>query len=234
MPVTKRRDRLELVHADHAVVVAAHPGVGLVGGALGEDLVSAVGTCVCVPTTRLARPSHQCPSAIFSEVASACTSTITALGRPAERRRLQRRVDRREGIVERPLHERLAEHLGDEHPPPAGRVEEARPPRPGAARAKLSGRTIRGSLLDVGLHLALVEGVVAERHAIGAGVEQQRGMRAAQPHAAGGVLAVDPRRSSPQSRRSCGSRSATAARPPRPITSPRNNIRIRPPYVVSP
>ena len=35
-----------------------------------------------VPTTRLARPSHQCPSAIFSEVASACTSTITAVAAP--------------------------------------------------------------------------------------------------------------------------------------------------------
>ena len=47
--------------------------------------VSAVGTWVWVPTTRLARPSHQCPSAIFSEVASACTSTITALRGAAER-----------------------------------------------------------------------------------------------------------------------------------------------------
>ena len=44
--------------------------------------MSAVGTWVWVPTTRLARPSHQWPSAIFSEVASACTSTITALARP--------------------------------------------------------------------------------------------------------------------------------------------------------
>ena len=88
--------------------------------------MSAVGTWVWVPTTRLARPSHQCPSAIFSEVASACTSTITALRGAAERRRLQRRVDRRERVVERPLHEHLAEHLRDEDPPPARRVEEAR------------------------------------------------------------------------------------------------------------
>ena len=49
------------------------------------------------------------------------------LGRAAERRRLQRRVDRREGIVEGLLHEDPPEHLGDEDPTAAGRVEEARP-----------------------------------------------------------------------------------------------------------
>jgi hypothetical protein len=40
--------------------------------------VSAVGMCVCVPTTRLARPSQKCPIADFSLVASACMSTMMA------------------------------------------------------------------------------------------------------------------------------------------------------------
>ena len=138
--------------------------------------MSAVGTWVWVPTTRLARPSHQCASAIFSEVASACTSTMTASRRPAERRRLQRRLDRRERVVERPLHERLPQHLRHEDPPPAGRVEEARPPprrRPREVQRPEDPRL----LLDEGHHVALVEGMVAERHAVGPRLE------AAAPHA---------------------------------------------------
>ena len=45
---------------------------------LGNIRLSAVGTWVCVPTTRLAIPSRYQPSAIFSDVASACISTSMA------------------------------------------------------------------------------------------------------------------------------------------------------------
>ena len=115
---------------------------------------------------------------------------MTALADAAERRRLQRRVDRRERVVERPLHEHLPEHLRHEDPPPAGRVEEPRAAprrRPGEVQRPQDPRL----LLDEAQHVALVEGMVAERHAVRPGLEQQRRVRRAQPHAAGGVLAVD-------------------------------------------
>ena len=41
----------------------------------GSTRASAVGTCVCVPTTAVTRPSRCQPIATFSEVASACMST---------------------------------------------------------------------------------------------------------------------------------------------------------------
>ena len=89
-----------------------------------------------------------------------------------------------------PLHEGLAEHLGDEDAAAARRVEEAR-----AAAGSAAGEVERADDprlgLDEGLHVALVEGVVAEGDAVGAGLEEERGVRAAQAHAAGGVLAVD-------------------------------------------
>ena len=94
-------------------------------------------------------------------------------------------------------------------------ASKKRAPRPGAARAKFSGRITRGSCLDEGEHVALVEGMVAEGDAVGAGLEQQRGVRAAQPHAAGGVLAVDhdevERPVAPQARQVLGSGGAAAA-----------------------
>ena len=51
--------RLLLVHADDAVVVATGAGVGLVSRAASRIWASAVGTWVWVPTTRLARPSQK-------------------------------------------------------------------------------------------------------------------------------------------------------------------------------
>ena len=69
-------------------------------------------------------------------------------------------------------------------------ASKKRAPCPGAARAKFSGRSIRGSCSMKAEHVALVEGVVAEGDAVGAGLEQQRGVRRADPDAAGGVLAV--------------------------------------------
>src|SRR6266550_2756153 len=41
----------------------------------GSTRSSAVGTCVCVPTMAVTRPSKYQPNAIFSDVASACIST---------------------------------------------------------------------------------------------------------------------------------------------------------------
>ena len=71
------RDRLLAADADHAAARAGHADVGDVRGALGRTRASAVGTCVCVPTTAATLPSRYQPSATFSLVASACMSTST-------------------------------------------------------------------------------------------------------------------------------------------------------------
>src|ERR1051325_7825720 len=55
-------------HMPRSVMSAVPPG---------RILPSAACTCVCVPKTTEARPSRNQPMAIFSEVASACMSTIT-------------------------------------------------------------------------------------------------------------------------------------------------------------
>jgi len=47
----------------------------------GNTRSSAVGICVCVPTTADTRPSRYQPIATFSLVASACSQTITVLQR---------------------------------------------------------------------------------------------------------------------------------------------------------
>ncbi len=51
------KDRRALLHADHGIVIAAHSGIGLVGGAAGKIWLSAVGTWQCDPKTAETRPS---------------------------------------------------------------------------------------------------------------------------------------------------------------------------------
>jgi hypothetical protein len=144
---------------------------------------------VCVPTTTLARPSQKWPIAIFSEVASQCTSTRTACACPPGGWRLQHRLDGRERVVEGPFHEDLPEHLRHQHLAPARRVVE-----PVSATRRTLGKVDRPDdarlCLDEGQHLLLVEGMIAERHHIRAGLEQQLGMRRREPGAGGRVLAV--------------------------------------------
>ena len=74
----------------------------------GKIWSSAVWTCVCVPTTSVARPSTARPKAIFSEVASAWKSM-----RMQARLLLQFRdfgLDQEERIVDLRAHEGAAQH----------------------------------------------------------------------------------------------------------------------------
>ena len=67
------------LHSDYSVVRTGHADIGDIGRALGKTRSSAVGTCVCVPTTAVTRPSRYQPIEIFSEVASAWKSTKITL-----------------------------------------------------------------------------------------------------------------------------------------------------------
>ena len=106
--------------------------------------MSAVGTWVCVPTTRLARPSHQCASAIFSEVASACTSTMTASAEPPSTAGFSAASIAENGSSNGRFMNACPSTCATKTRRPPG-ASKNRAPRPGAARAKFSGRTIRGS-----------------------------------------------------------------------------------------
>jgi hypothetical protein len=93
------------------------------------------------------------------------------LHRAAQGMRPEHRVHRRERIIEGSLHEDLAKRLRHQHLAPAGAGEDPRAPsgrglgivqRPEDARLGLDERQ----------HVLLVEGVVAERQAVGPGGEK--------------------------------------------------------------
>ena len=74
--------------------------------------------------------------------------------------------------------------------------------------------------------LALVEAVIAERHRVGAGLEQLVADRLGDAEAAGGVLAVDHDAVEAPALAQAGQVSQTTVRPERPTTSPRKSSRI--------
>ena len=82
----------------------------------------------------------------------------------------QHRIDGAERIVEGPLHEHLPQRLQDEDLAPARVLKDAV-----AAPRRLAREVQRPQdarlAVDEGHHVLLVEGVVAQRHAVGAGVE---------------------------------------------------------------
>ena len=178
--------------------------------------MSAVGTWVWVPTTRLARPSHQWPSAIFSEVASAWTSTITAAAVPPRVAGRSAASIAEKGSSKGRFMNTCPSTWATKTRRPPG-ASKKRAPCPGAAAGVVERPQDARLLLDEGEHVALVEGMVAEGQAVGAGVEQELRVRGAQAHAAGGVLAVDHHEVEPpvaaQARQLARDRGATASVP---------------------
>src|SRR5262249_13832827 len=147
---------------------------------------SAVGACVWVPTTRLARPSRKWPIACFSLVVSACMSTTIASAPRLSGHAVSSRSTAANGSSSGSMKMRpMALTTSTCAPffaltmavPRAGRiVERADQPR----RA-----------LDEHQRVLLVPRVVAERDRIGAGVDEVLVDRLGDAEAAGRVLAVD-------------------------------------------
>ena len=102
----------------------------------------------------------------------------------------QRGIDRRERIVEGAAHEDIAQHLRDQHLAPAPVGKDART-APGGRLGEVERAQDGRIALDLLEHVLLVEGVIAKRDHIGAGLQQTPRMRSRQPHAARGVLAID-------------------------------------------
>ena len=112
------------------------------------------------------------------------------LRQPAQRMRLQRRLHRRERIIEGPLHEDLAQRLHHQHLAPVRRRIQPRP----APRGRL-GKVQRADQTRLAIneaeHVLLIKGVIAQRHAIRPRREQQPRMIRGQPRAGRGVFAID-------------------------------------------
>ena len=183
--------RLFLLVADHAVVVGAGAGVGLVGGAAGQDLAVG-GRHVGVGA------DHQAGAAV-AEMAHGhllggglgVHVDDDGVGHRAQRAGLQLAVDRGEGIVQR-VHVHAAQQVDHQDPLAALGLEQLR----AAARRVGEGRIVQRPdqprlAHDVGQRLLLVPGVVAQRQAVGAGVEQLAGGGLGDAEAGGGVLGVD-------------------------------------------
>ena len=101
----------------------------------------------------------------------------------------ENRVDGRERIVERALHEHLTQHLRDQHLAPAGRGEDARA-RAGGGLGEVERAEDARFAFDELEHVGLVEGVIAQRDHVRARVEKSTRMQRRQPRAGGRVLAV--------------------------------------------
>jgi hypothetical protein len=140
-----------------------------------------------VPTTSVTRPSRKCANACFSLEASPWKSMMAASF--AERAGGEFLLDGGERIVHR-IHEDAAEKIGD---------EDARArlcfKKIGAAAwrsARIVERPDQARLMGYEIkRLALVEGVIAERHAIGASAKKIGANSFGNAEAAGGVFAVD-------------------------------------------
>ena len=97
--------------------------------------------------------------------------------------------DRREGVVER-VHEHAALHIDHENLLASRRRVNIRSASRRARRV-VHGPQQTGLPLDENQRLALVEGVIAERHAIRAGLQKFVADGLGDAKAAGGVLAID-------------------------------------------
>ena len=129
----------------------------------------------------------------------------------AERMGRKLAVEPGERIVER-LHEDPPEHVDDEQARAAGVLDDRRAPS-GRAGGIVGGADEAGLALDEHQGLALVEGVVAERHGVDAHGEELFEDRLGEAETAGGVLAVDDEEielpARPQQRRLLNDRRAT-------------------------
>ena len=126
--------------------------------------------------------------AIFSDVASACMSTMTASRPDAQRAGFELALQRLERIVQR-LHHHPAHDVHHQHLAPVGGLVETRPPPRRAGRIIDRAQELRHPL-DEHQRLALGKGMVAECDDIGAGIEEVVADLLGDAEAAGGVFAI--------------------------------------------
>jgi len=189
----------------------------------GRIRASAVWTCVCVPSTAVARPSSHAARATFSLVASACTSTTTT------------------GVVARAssTSSSTISHMlcaGSRKSEPS-RLTTAtkvpcRPsttvsPRPGAETWKFAGRTIFGDEARYGPISSRLQAWLPRVSASAPAASSRSARRGVIPTPFATFSPLTMHASTSSRSRRPGSRASTASRPGRPTTSPTKRIRTR-------
>ena len=142
--------------------------------------------CVWVPTTAVTRPSRCQPIPIFSLVASACMSTSTWSTCPLS---ACSAASASENARPSRVHEQVPRQRDDAEPHAV--AGDDAPAVAGLAAQEVGGAQDPRGGVEVGVDLAMAVGVVAERDHVDPGGEQLVGDLRRDPHAAGGVLAVD-------------------------------------------
>ena len=111
------------------------------------------------------------------------------VGLLAQRRGRHRRLDGAERIVDR-VHEDAAECVDHQHLPAVARRNQV-----GATAGRSSGHVERAEkrrlALDIAQRVALVEGMIAQRHHVGPGIAQAAEMPLGEAAPMAGILAVD-------------------------------------------
>ncbi len=181
-------DRLVLLHAEHAVVVAGHAGVGEVGGAAGENLMVG-GRHVGVGADDEARPAVEVVGhALLLGSRLGVDVDQHGIRLFAERAGGKFAVDGGERIVQR-IHEDAAHDVGHQHAGAVAGDEEVRSPA-GCSRREVGGADQLRLPLDEDQRLALVPDVVARGDRVGAGVDEVLADLLGDAEAARGILAV--------------------------------------------
>ena len=151
----------------------------------GSTRASAVGTWVCVPTTAVTRPSRYQPSATFSRgrLGMHVDQDLVGAGHLAQRLLDgdQRRAAGLHVQVARQVHDPERDAVALHHAGPAARL----------GAQVVGGPDDAGLGIEVGPHLAVAVGVVAQRDRVDAEREQLVGLLRRDADAAGRVLAVD-------------------------------------------
>src|SRR6266478_498236 len=149
---------------------------------------SAVGTCVCVPTTRLVRPSQKMAHRLLLARSLTVNVDDDRVGRLLQRTGSKLALNRGERIVER-IHEDAA-HRIDHKRPRAVLGLDQRDAATGCAGGIIDRAQQPRRPFDENERLLLIPGMVAAGDHVGTGVDEVLIDRFGNAEAAGGVFAV--------------------------------------------
>ena len=182
------KDRRAFLHTNHGVVIAAHSGIGLVGGAAWKDLVVG-GRYMAV------RPEDGRDAAIGKMTERHLFARGLGVKIDEDRRGLDAEVEfgeelfePGEGVIER-IHEEPAHQVDDENAPLADRMQP--PAGTGGSLREVRRAQDAGIALDIGDDFALVPDVIAGGQDIDFGVVKFAAEAFGQAAAGRRVLGID-------------------------------------------
>ncbi len=113
-----------------------------------------------------------------------------SLRQPPTRMRFENSLNRAKRVIKSPLHKDLAQRLRHQNFASTSGIKQTVAP-PGRPLGKVQGPDDTRLFFDVLQHVFLVKGVIAQSQTVSSGIEQQLGMCPTEPHAIGGIFAID-------------------------------------------